>query len=290
MTERSEVTNALQKELIARSDLFGEPAPGTPADPAIVMAGRHYFFKTVSGAPLVRPAWFFDPAQQGQGLADVTTHLVDLVQWICFSGRVIRPEADLRILRTEKRSTILSREEFRAVTGLEEYPAYLKKNLHSGSLRVSCNGTILYTIKGVHARIDVDWEFQPPTGGGDMHFSAIRGTKASVIIRQEKEQDYKPELYVEAAPGVPAETLRPALAKAIADLQAGFPGIELSEGERGGWRIQIPDRLRPGHEAHFSEVLRRFLRYLRDGRLPDWEGPAMLAKYWLTTTALSMAR
>jgi hypothetical protein len=110
-----------------------------------------------------------------------------------------------------------------------------------------------------------------------------------VIIRQEKEQNYRPELYVEAAAGVPAEAVRPALVKALADLQADFPGLELKD-EKSGWRIQIPDRLRLDHEAHFGAVLRRFLRYLRDGRLPDWEGPNMLAKYWLTTKALSLAR
>ena len=289
MTERSEVTNALQKELIARRDLFGEPATGTPSDPAIFMASRHYFFKTVSGAPLIRPAWFFDPAQQGSGLTDVSTHLVDLVQWICFPGRIIRPEADLRIQGAAKRPTILTREQFRTVTGLHDFPAYLKKNVRAGLLAVPCNGTILYTIKGIYARIDVEWEFEPLFGGGDAHFSVIRGTKASVIIRQDKAQNYKPELYVEADPGVPADTLRPALIKAVSDLQANFPGIELKE-EKAGWRIQIPDGLRLGHEAHFGEVLRRFLRYLRDGGLPDWEVPNMLAKYWLTTTALSMAR
>jgi predicted dehydrogenase len=290
MTERSEVTNALQKELIARGDVFGDLAPGTPSDPAIVMASTHSFFKTVSGMPLIRPAWFFDPAQQGQGLTDVSTHLVDLVQWICFSGRIIRPEADLRILRAEKRPTFLTREQFRAVTGQDDFPAYLKKNIRAGRLEVPCNGMILYTIKGIHARINVEWGYESPAGGGDTHFSVIRGTKASVIIRQEKEQEYRPELSIEAAPGVAIESVRPALVKAVAGLQANYPGIELKDGERGGWKIQVPDRLRLGHEAHFGEVLQRFLRFLRDGRLPDWEGPNMLAKYWLTTTALSLAR
>jgi predicted dehydrogenase len=291
MTERSEVTNTLQKELIARGDVFGDLAAGTPSDPAIVMTSAHSFFKTVSGAPVVRPAWFFDPAQQGQGLTDVSTHLVDLVQWECFPGRIIRPDVDLRILHAEKRPTVLTREQFRAVTGLDgEYPAYLIKNVRAGRLAVPCNGTILYTIKGIHARIDVEWGFEPPAGGGDTHFSAIRGTRASVIIRQEKEQAYRPELSIEAASGVSPETLRSALVKAVDDLQANYPGIELKDGERGGWKILIPDRLRLGHEAHFGEVLQRFLRFLRDGRLPDWEGPNMLAKYWLTTTALSLAR
>ena len=290
MTERSEITNILQKELIAARDVFGDLAAGTAADPAIVMASRHYFFKTVSGVSLVRPAWFFDSAQQGRGLTDVSTHLVDLVQWECFPEQIIRPDSDLRILRAERRPTNLTLEQFRKVTALDEYPAYLQKSVRNGRLPVDCNGTIEYIIKGVRARVVVDWGFEPPAGGGDTHFSVIRGTKASMIIRQEKEQNYRPELYVEAAPGVSADALRGPLAKTIAALQTNFQGIELKEGERGGWRILIPDRLRLGHEAHFAEVLRRFLGYLKDGRLPDWEGQNMLAKYWLTTRALSLAR
>ena len=60
----------------------------------------HYFSKLVSGAPLKRPAWFFDTAQQGEGLVDITTHLVDLVQWACFPGVVARlPQGRARAAR-----------------------------------------------------------------------------------------------------------------------------------------------------------------------------------------------
>ena len=51
-------------------------------------------------------------------------------------------------------------------------------------------------------------------------------------------------------------------------------------------RIVIPEAYRIGHEAHFAEVTSRFLQYLRDGKLPDWEEPGMLAKYYVTTQAL----
>jgi len=33
-----------------------------------------------------------------------------------------------------------------------------------------------------------------------------------------------------------------------------------------------------------------FLKYLAKGRLPDWEVPTMLAKYYITTKSLEMAR
>jgi len=50
----------------------------------VVIESVHHFFKEVSGKPLIRPAWFFDVRQQGEALPDVGTHLVDLVQWMCF--------------------------------------------------------------------------------------------------------------------------------------------------------------------------------------------------------------
>ncbi len=44
-----------------------------------------------------------------------------------------------------------------------------------------------------------------------------------------------------------------------------------------------------GHEAHFAQVMQNFLRYLREGRLPDWEVPNMLAKYYTTMEAVKAA-
>jgi hypothetical protein len=37
-------------------------------------------------------------------------------------------------------------------------------------------------------------------------------------------------------------------------------------------------------------VLEAYLQYLAKGRLPDWEVPNMLAKYYITTRALEMAK
>ena len=50
----------------------------------MVKESVHHFYKIVSGSPVIRPAWFFDTSQQGEGIVDVTTHLVDLIQWGCF--------------------------------------------------------------------------------------------------------------------------------------------------------------------------------------------------------------
>jgi hypothetical protein len=56
-------------------------------------------------------------------------------------------------------------------------------------------------------------------------------------------------------------------------------------------QILIPDGLRDTHEKHFALVARKFLKYVRDpGSMPSWEEPDMLAKYYLTTKGVELAR
>ena len=54
--------------------------------------------------------------------------------------------------------------------------------------------------------------------------------------------------------------------------------------------MTFPDKYRDGHEAHFGQVATRFFEYLRDPkRLPAWEKPNMLAKYYTTTKGLELS-
>src|SRR5436190_10070786 len=98
MTERFEVTSILQRALVNDPATFGEMVKGTEAEPAVYMESVHYLMKTVAGAPNIRPAWFFDTAEQGEGFNDIGTHLVDLVQWTLFPDRAIDYKADVKVL------------------------------------------------------------------------------------------------------------------------------------------------------------------------------------------------
>ena len=89
MTERYEITTMLQKEIANASAVFGELQKGTPADPSVTKISVHHLYKIVGDKPLVRPTWFYDTAQQGEGIVDVTTHLVDLIFWECFPDQTI---------------------------------------------------------------------------------------------------------------------------------------------------------------------------------------------------------
>jgi hypothetical protein len=290
MTERSEITSMLQKELAQTPALFGKFQPGTPEDPAITKESVHHFYKMVSGSPLIRPGWFYDVRQQGEGIVDVTTHLIDLVMWASFPEQSIDYKKDIELLKARRWATKISREQFERSTTLKDFPDYLKPILDSsGAISVYANGEIIYKLRGIHSKVSVTWNYEAPTGAGDTHYSIMKGTQALLQIRQGKEQNYQPELYVQAAAGVDPAAVGRELRKAVQGLQTKYPGIAVQE-QGKLWQIIIPGSYRNGHEAHFAQVTERFLKYLTAGKMPDWETPNMLAKYNLTTEALELAR
>src|SRR5690606_20447953 len=102
MTERYEITSILQRRFSQIESVFGSLEHGTPDDPAVTKESVHYFFKYVSGSPLTRPPWFFDVTQEGEGIVDVTTHLVDLIQWACFPEQIIDHHKDVEMISARR--------------------------------------------------------------------------------------------------------------------------------------------------------------------------------------------
>jgi len=286
MTERHEITTMLQKELANTPYLFGQLKKGAPAEPAITKESVHHFFKYVAGNPIKRPGWFFDLKQRGEGLVDVSTHLVDLVQWECFPEQIIDYKTDIEMLSAKHWTTDMTLKQFERVTRLKEFPDYLQRSVNGDKLSVFCNGQMIYKIKGVHAKVSVVWNYQAPEGAGDTHYSIMRGSQCNLIIQQGKDEGYKPTLYVEALEGKEIEA---SLARAVnEDLQKKYPGIGLEKLADNKWKVNIPKKYHVGHEAHFGQVTEKYLGYLVDGKLPDWEVPNMIAKYYTTTRALKM--
>jgi predicted dehydrogenase len=291
MTERYNVTCILQKLLVLDKDLFGEQQAGSIENPGVVKESVHHFFKYVAGAPIRRPGWYFDTTQQGEGLVDVTTHLIDLVMWTCFPNQAIDYHKDVVMKKTRRWPTMISSRQYEKVTELPAFPDFLVDKLNGlGTLPCYSNGEMVYTLKGIYVKISASWEFEAPEGGGDIHHSLFRGSKANVVIRQGKEQAYRPQVYVELAPGTNAEEMAVSLKKAINGLQGKFPGLRAEKQQDDSWHIVIPEKYRIGHEAHFRKVMEAYLQYLADGRLPAWEVPNMLAKYYITTGSLELAR
>tara|TARA_B100001059_G_scaffold50628_1_gene43866 strand:- start:63541 stop:64896 length:1356 start_codon:yes stop_codon:yes gene_type:complete len=285
MTERFEVTTGIQKALSMKPEVFGMLLDGTPSEPSISKESIHHLSKIVSGKPLVRPAWFLDTNQQGEGIVDVTTHLVDLVQWEAFPNQII-DRSDVEIISAKRWTTTLAPDQFKNITGLDSYPEYLQKDVKSDTLNIYCNGEINYTIKGKHAKVSVIWNYKAPEGTGDTHQSTMRGTKSDLIIKQGEAENFKPTLYVSAKQD---ENFESNLNKALQSLQGDYPGIEADKISDSQWKIVIPKVLKIGHEAHFSQVTNNFLKYYKKGKLLEWEVPNMISKYYTTTQAYKKA-
>jgi len=286
MTERYEITTMLQRAFSMQPELFGTLEKGTAEDPSVTKISVHHFYKYVSGSVLTRPSWFFDDKQQGAGIVDVTTHLVDLIQWECFPEQVIDYKKNVKILQAKSWTTPVSVKDFSIVTK-EPVPSYLEPIRDANdNLQVKCNGEFTYQINGVHAKVSVIWNYRAPEGTGDTHYSLMRGTNAALIIKQGKEEQYKPTLYIEQRSKDP--NFEQKLKAALANVEARFPGIGLAKNVNG-WTITVPDRYNNGHEAHFGQVTEKYLGYLENKNMPAWEVPNMIAKYYTTTQANELA-
>ncbi len=289
MTERFEITTILQRALVNDPAAFGEIERGSDADPAVYMESVHHLMKVVAGAPNIRPPWFFDTQEQGEGLSDIGTHLVDLVQWTLFPERAIDYRADVRVTAAERWPTWIPEADFRRVTGEPRFPASLGSAVKDGKLEYYCNTLVSYTLRGIHTKLNVIWDWEAPEGSGDTHFAFYRGTRARVEVRQTRADRFRPELYVIPAEGLKSDVLT-AVQTRIKALEKDYPGLAVED--RGAEiRIAIPDAFRVGHEAHFAEVTTNFLKYLRNrSALPSWERPNMIAKYFVTTTGTELSR
>jgi predicted dehydrogenase len=290
MTERFEVTSELQRLLVNDRAVFGELVPGTQADPSVYMESVHHLMKVVSGAPNIRPPWFFDTNEQGEGFNDIGTHLVDLVQWTLFPNRAIDYRADIKVLAAQRWPTWIPEADFRRVTNTQGFPSSLGRSVKDGRLEYFCNTLVSYAIRGVHTKLNVIWDWEAPAGSGDTHYAFYRGTRARVEVRQTKADRYLPSLYVvPASPAAKAEVLAAVRSRIQAE-QKTYPAVTV-EDLGTEIRVAVPDALRVGHEAHFAQVAATFLEYMRNrAALPAWERPNMVAKYFVTTTGTELSR
>jgi hypothetical protein len=289
MTERFEITNILQREFSQFTALYGSHTEGSACRPSIEMESVHVFKKTVSGKPLKRPAGFFDTEKQGEAIADVAVHLVDLVQWTLFPDRIIDYHNDITVDNACRWTTDISKNEFSEITGYDEYPDFLKKYVENDTLKIFTNGSISYRIRNINARVTVRWEVTNDAGC-DTHRAIMRGSLSNIIIEQGAEENYIPELYIEPAEDVNVDIFEEILCDVLSELEEKYPGIKYEIASERRFRILIPEEYRDGHEAHFGRVINDFIGFIRNGNFPEWETPCMISKYYVTTSGLEMSR
>jgi predicted dehydrogenase len=289
MTGRHEITARLAERLVRETPVFGGFADAGADEPGIEITSVHHLEKTVDGRPLRRPPWYFDVRVQGDGIADIPTHMVDQAQ------RLVRaaapdpadPGPRLELLAARTWSTPVPRALFARVTGLPEFPPELAAVVAGSELAYRGNAALAFRAGPVRVALDTRWDLSVPPGGGDTHRSVLRGTRSVVRVEQGPATGFHRRLSVEPR-GEPAR-VEAALTRALAAWQSTHPGLSLAPGT-AGWEIRVPPALDPGHERHFPLVLAEFLALVDDDHRPARRAADTLAKYTLLAKAAVAAR
>ena len=231
--------------------------------------------------------WYFDVRVQGDGIADIPTHMVDQVQrLVAAASGAAAPPSRLELIAARRWATRVPRALFARVTGRPDFPSELAEAVAGSELAYRCNAELSLRLGAVTAALATRWDLSEPSGGGDTHRSVIRGTRAEIRVDQGAATDYRRRLLV--VPRGEATQIRAALGRALAKWQDEFPGLAVSEAG-SGWEISAPPALTSGHESHFPLVLADFLALVEGGRWPPGLAADTLAKYTLLAHASAEA-
>ena len=285
MTERFEITSLLQKEFLAEQDVLGKVRIESDGSPSILKESIHHLYKIVNQKPLIRPPWYFDINVQGEGIIDVSTHLVDMTHWMLFPDALLDFEQDIELLDARRWSTLIPLDKFSKITKLDQFPDSVQNDLTGDGLSYFCNGDIFYRVKNIPVHIRVIWNLEIPEGGGDTHRSLIKGSRSDLLIRQLPERGFKVELLI--VPRKNPADVEAAVQVCLEKWSDKYPGLSLSW-EEEKILIHIPDALRTTHEEHFCQVRDLYLRYLDQG-LPPETRACIVAKYRLLAEARKLA-
>ncbi len=275
MTERHDIQNEVTRAIMSDDGIFGEVSG------RIEIEDIHHFFKQVSGKPLTRPMWYFDVRQQGEGIADVTTHFIDLILWECFPEKAVTV-ADVEVTSGTRFPTLITLDEYKAVTGADTFPEYLVQDLKDNVLNVYSNGSIGFSVKGIPVNIIIRWDYAPEAGSGDRFHEIIPGSISNIEIIQDSTTGFARKLFINTSEEIAAS--------AEQMLQKTWPEISLEPVGENRYLVNIPDSYRHPHEEHFNMVGRDFIEFIRNGSVPAWEISNTLTKYHITTTALELAK
>ncbi|HLC96406.1 MAG TPA: putative oxidoreductase C-terminal domain-containing protein [Candidatus Nanoarchaeia archaeon] len=283
MTERHELGTIVQMCLMQNAELFGELTTGNPEHPALTKKSIHILDKSHQG--IVRPLEYFDVGWQGEGIVDVTAHLVDMANMMVRPNSAIAPE-DIALVEQYARrwATEVPASNLMAMTKGRSYGL-------RGSLPVMTNGSFVYKLDGHWVGIEVVWNLQ---GEDDEHYSTTLESKATIIV-EKGPQDKHQRIYVKPTNGESSTDFMKALSTQVGTLtRRGITGASIGAyvTNRNGYEVIIPELHFTNHFAHFTEVAEQAFRYVA-GTEPfprEVEYSRLLTKYHLTTQALKAAR
>jgi predicted dehydrogenase len=279
MTGRHEIATAIEARLVAEPGIFGGWADD--AGPAIRLESVHHLDKRVNGAPLRRPAWYFDVRAQGDAIADIPTHLVDHVQRLA-------PGEALALVSARRWPTVVPREVFARITGVSEFPSSLRASVEDGALAYLGCGELEFRAGRVPVRCRVRWDLTEPPGGGDSSLVLLRGRRAHVRVEQSARTGWARRLSVEPRGGE-GPAVEAALGDAVASWQGEWPGLAVARRD-GTLDVAIPAALRTPHESQFARVMDDFVGLVDAAEPPSRRAAETLAKYELLARAMSACR
>jgi len=285
MTGRREITSVLTRKVVGDRQVFGHFGGADDGVPAIEIASVHHLEKTVNGAPLRRPPWFFDVRVQGDGLADIPTHMVDAAQQLVAAGvshSRATPPAPLELIAARRWATPVPRDLFARVTGTPDFPPEISDVVRDSHLAYDGNAELTFRLDGVRVALDTRWDLSAPAGGGDIHRTIIRGTGAEIRVEQSEATGFRRRLSVLSRHE--PDRLGAALERLADAWQGEHPGVTLSP-SGAAWEIVVPRALDTGHESHFPLVLADFLAMVERKRAPLALAADTLAKYTLLARA-----
>ena len=202
----------------------------------------------------------------------------------------IHYQSDVKVLSAKHWPTPITLAEFSQSTQTDSFPIYLNQYIKNDVLEVMANGSLNYTVKGIYMGMKVTWNYMPPVHGGDTFTSIKKGSKATLKIVQNEKNGFVKELYIQKKPNIDSHAFETQLQKTIEQLQESYPFLSVKNKSNGIYLIDIPQEYRLGHEEHFSKVAKAFLHYIRNKNIPEWENENTLTKYYITTTAVEMAK
>jgi len=130
-----------------------------------------------------------------------------------FPGPALSP-ADVNMAEAKRWPTLISKKNLKGVTGFDDFPDFLQKDIKDGKLNVFAMRND-YQLKGKWAKVSVTWNYQAPPGGGDTHYSVMHGSKCDLVIRQGAEEKFLPTLYIENVKGTTLNDLTSKLKRDI---------------------------------------------------------------------------
>lgn len=274
MTERYELGTIMQDLIMCNTELFGVLEKGSVDQPAITKNSVHILDKSHMG--VVRPPEYFDTRWQGEGIVDVTTHLVDMANMLVMQDRTVYPD-NVELIRCRRWATNVPQNDFEAITKTQE------KTLGD----VFCNGSFTYKVNTINVGVEVCWKLK---GEDDQHYSKIEGSKVTVEVVKGPKDKHQ---LVYITPKAPEKEVEAALEAHVANLRQKFGNEGISyKKEEGRFKLILPEEMYTNHFQHFAEVTTRALRYLagQESFPRTLEDSRLLTKYYLTTSALAAAR